>query len=541
MDKHSHKSISDIGRDLGVNYVLEGSVRRERSQVRITAQLVQVSDRAHVWAAKYDENVHELLQLETEIAGEIARQVGVSIAVGQTPSKGAGSYILTLNVLLSFAQFEREVTGERIRDKIAASKRKGMWMGGTVPLGYDLKDRKLMVNPEEARVVRSLFSLYLEAGCVSGLKTRLDQKGIKSKARISAAGNRSGGTSYSRGALYQILKNHIYLGEIPHRGQSHPGRHEAIVPRELWDRVQAKLSSDNQGRKNGVAVNSPSLLVGLLYDAERNRFTPSHTLKNGKRYRYYVCQSVIRNPSGSHPGPARVPAHEIESQVSLRIRAFLQSDKDVMDQLGREGDSPAVTRKLLLAAQNLVRRWTAAPPSEIGETLRRVLKLVLIHNDRVELRISKRELRAVLLDDQRSILSSPEHIHSKSEDDLLHLGIEATLKRCGLEIRLIVPPGTNGQTSAHSVSSLLKAVARAHNWYHRILNGKARDQRSLAKQTGLDEVYVGRILKCAYLAPDIVAAILEGRQPDSLTLGKLQKNLAMSWTEQRRQLGCLEA
>jgi hypothetical protein len=173
--------------------------------------------------------------------------------------------------------------------------------------------------------------------------------------------------------------------------------------------------------------------------------------------------------------------------------------------------------------------------------LRRVVKLVLISNDRAEVRISKRELRAVLLDDQRSILSSPEHIQNQPKDDLLHLGIEATLKRCGLEIRLIVPPGTNGQTSAHSVSSLLKAVARAHDWYHRILNGKARDQRSLAKQTGLDEVYVGRILKCAYLAPDIVAAILEGRQPDSLTLGKLQKNLAMSWTEQRRQLGCPEA
>jgi site-specific DNA recombinase len=448
---------------------------------------------------------------------------------------------LTLNVLLSFAQFEREVTGERIRDKIAASKRKGMWMGGTVPLGYDSRDRKLMVNPEEARVVRKLFGLYLEAGCVSRLKTRLDQRGIKSKVRISAAGNRSGGTSYSRGALYQILKNRIYLGEIPHRSQSYPGQHEAIIPREVWDRVQAKLSSDNQGRKNGVAANSSSLLVGLLKDAEGNCFTPSHTVKSGKRYRYYVCQSVIRNPGGTHRGPTRLPAHEIESQVSLRIRSFLQSDKDVMDQLSRERDSPAVIGMLLLAAQNSARRWRTAPPSEISETLRRVVRLVLIHKDRAELRISKRELRAILLNDQRSILSSPEHIQSQPKDDLLHLGIEATLKRCGLEIRLVIPPGTNGQTSAHSVPSLLKAVARAYDWYHRILNGKARDQRSLANQTGLDEVYVGRILKCAYLAPDIVAAILEGRQPDSLTLGKLQKNLAMNWTEQRRQLGCPDA
>jgi len=199
---------------------------------------------------------------------------------------------LTLNILLSFAQFEREVTDERIRDKIAASKRKGMWMGGTVPLGYDVKDRKLVVNLDDAKMVVRLFKLYLELRCVSKLKARLDQEGIKSKSRTSAAGNQLGGTWYCRGALYQILKSRIYLGEIPHRGQNHPGEHAAIVPRELWDRVQAQLKSDHQGRRNGLKANSPSLLVGLLQDAEGNRFTPCHTTKNGRRYRYYVCPAA---------------------------------------------------------------------------------------------------------------------------------------------------------------------------------------------------------------------------------------------------------
>ncbi len=151
--------------------------------------------------------------------------------------------------MIIFAQFEREVTGERIRDKIAASKRKGMWMGGTVPLGYDLKERKLIVNPEEATLVLHLCNLYLDLGCVSRLKVRLDQEGMKSKVRISAAGNRWGGTSYSRGALYKILQNRIYLGEIHHRGQGYAGEHPAIIPRELWERVQAKLKSDHQGRR----------------------------------------------------------------------------------------------------------------------------------------------------------------------------------------------------------------------------------------------------------------------------------------------------
>ena len=138
---------------------------------------------------------------------------------------------LTLNVLLSFAQFEREVTGERIRDKIAASKRKGMWMGGTISLGYEVKGRKLIVNPDEARLVNRLFHLYLELGCVRKLKARLDREGITTKLRTSGAGNQSGGAAYARGALYKILQNRIYLGEIHHRKQYYPGEHEAVVPR----------------------------------------------------------------------------------------------------------------------------------------------------------------------------------------------------------------------------------------------------------------------------------------------------------------------
>ncbi|MFL6387938.1 MAG: recombinase family protein [Terriglobales bacterium] len=150
---------------------------------------------------------------------------------------------LTLNVLLSFAQFEREVTGERIRDKIAASKRKGMWMGGRVPVGYDLRDRKLYVNPVEAAEVKKLFRLYLEVGCVAKLKARLDRDGVKSKARLSPAGIKSGGMSYSRGSLYSLLQNPIYLGKIQHRDATYAGEHDAIISQELWDKVQERLKA----------------------------------------------------------------------------------------------------------------------------------------------------------------------------------------------------------------------------------------------------------------------------------------------------------
>src|ERR1035441_662449 len=186
---------------------------------------------------------------------------------------------LTLNVLLSFAQFEREVTGERIRDKIAASKRKGMWMGGVPPLGYDLKERKLIVNSKEAQLVCDLYRLYLELGCVSKLKTHLDREGIKSKVRTSAAGNRSGGSSYFRGALYEILKNRIYLGEIVHRDQVYAGEHKAIVPQELWDRAQGQLKSDNQGRRTGIRATFPKPLGRLTAGRPRQ---PLHSLPYGK-------------------------------------------------------------------------------------------------------------------------------------------------------------------------------------------------------------------------------------------------------------------
>src|SRR5712691_7445397 len=204
---------------------------------------------------------------------------------------------LTLNVLLSFAQFEREVTGERIRDKIAASKKKGMWMGGMVPLGYDVKDRRLRTNPVEAELVGRIYRRYLDLGCVAKLKAELDTQDARSKVRVSAKGIKTGGHAFSRGALYMILQNRIYRGEIAHKGQSYPGEHESLVAQDLWEAVQARLKGNCQARRNGTKARESSLLAGLIYDGNGNRLTPSHAVKNGKRYRYYVSQAVIRNGS----------------------------------------------------------------------------------------------------------------------------------------------------------------------------------------------------------------------------------------------------
>jgi DNA invertase Pin-like site-specific DNA recombinase len=197
---------------------------------------------------------------------------------------------LTLNVLLSFAQFEREVTGERIRDKIAASKKKGMWMGGMPPLGYQVRDRGLVVVDNEAETVRSIFRRYAELGSIRLLKEELDAQGIKSKCRTSISGRLWGGKPFARGALYLMLQNRIYRGEIVHKERSYPGEHTPIIDRELWDVVQARLAGNVAQRNAGGRTAQPSLLAGLLFDGEGSRMTPSHAVKKGTRYRYYVSR-----------------------------------------------------------------------------------------------------------------------------------------------------------------------------------------------------------------------------------------------------------
>jgi hypothetical protein len=406
-----------------------------------------------------------------------------------------------------------------------------------VPLGYDVKDRKLVVNPDDAKLVVRLFNLYVELGCVSKLKARLDLEGIRSKSRTSAAGNRSGGTSYYRGALYQILKNRIYLGQIPHRGQNHPGEHVAIVPRELWDRVQAQLKSDHQGRRNGLKANSPSLLVGLLQDAEGNRFTPCHTTKNGRRYRYYVCPATSGGKEAANK-PSRVPAHDVEWRVALRLQSFLQSGREVMDELSLPEDPAARTQQIMAGAAKQFDQLRSGAPAVVKDFVRKVVQRVVVHADRIEVEVDKQKLRDTLTADphassSRTAAQQPE----QGSPDAIRFNIEARVKRCGGEMRLMFPPDHPGQVPSPPASSLLKALARGRTWYEWIVAGEVSGRRAIAQKLRLNERYVGRVLECAFLAPDIVEAILDGRQPADLTFKKLTHGLPPSWSEQRRELG----
>ena len=441
---------------------------------------------------------------------------------------------LTLNVLLSFAQFEREVTGERIRDKIAASKRKGMWMGGTVPVGYDLRERKLFVNAHDAAHVIKIFRLYLELGCVAKLKARLDRDGVQSKTRMSRSGKKSGGRTYSRGALYCLLQNPIYIGKIPHRDATYAGEHVAIIPQELWDKVQDRIRANSKVRRNGSNAKSPSLLVGLLFDDQGNRFTPFHADKNGKRYRYYVSQAKIHNRATASAGPTRIPAQDIEGIVCRRMQSLLNSPEHLLQATGAQSDDAATSKSLITAGKQVAKAWLAKSPAEHREWLSYVIDRIVIHAASLEVAIIRSALRQSLLGDPSTDRRDGGLVDA-SIKNVFTLIIDARVKRCGGEVRLIVAADSQTETPARPVRSLIKAIARVHQWPEQIIGGRFKGRHSIALLTGIEERYAGRILNCAFLAPDIVESILEGSQPADLTVQKLLRDVPPDWVEQRKR------
>jgi site-specific DNA recombinase len=433
---------------------------------------------------------------------------------------------LTLNVLLSFAQFEREITGERIRDKIAASKKKGMWMGGVVPMGYDCVDHQLIVNESGAETVRGIFTQYVRLGSVSKLKKYLDQSEIRSKARTSKTGRTSGGVAFSRGALYKILNNRIYIGEIPHRGECYPGQHQPIVPRALWDQVAARLAANNQAHRTGASVATPSLLSGKLYDGNGARFTPTHALKGKKRYRYYTSQAVIRQ-TGTKPEITRFPAQEVEQFVLSQVHLLFQEPGKCTTGMKAGARREEVARR----AGDLARRWPELDTAKQHEFVRNILKRVVVGKTTVRIEIEQSKLLAALFENAPKALQSL----PTRRDGILNLTGDFQVLRRGREIRVIAP--ANGSSpEAVPVPSVVKAVARARDWYEWIVAGEITTMSQLAQESGLRRRYIRQILHCATLSPQITEALLLGKHQPNLTLKEVLLEVSLDWREQESRV-----
>ncbi len=439
--------------------------------------------------------------------------VSVTQSFNTTTSMGR----LTLNVLLSFAQFEREVTGERIRDKIAASKKKGMWMGGPVPLGYDVRDRKLVVNDAEAATVRRIFERNVALGSVTSTVDALAREGIVTKVSTTKEGGVRGGNAFTRGSLAHLLGNRVYRGEIRHKLAHYPGEHTAIIPSDLWERAEAQLADRRVDRRSPRNLRHGNLLGGLLYDGLGRPMRTCSAGKAGRTYHYYAtCADAATRDKGA---VWRMPARDLEKMVIGEIQELLSD-------VGRVHAAVAALDLDGNGLTAILGNARACANDTDPSACRGLIERIEVHNDRVDIQIAIGRLHPAMLGSPASIAPY-----------LLSLPI-VRLRR-GKEVRLLIP-GADGGLQASPDPALIKLLAGA--FAARDAVDAAASNRTLgdvAKSQGYSLEYFALLLRLSMLAPDIVAAIHDGRQPPSLNRQRLARttSLPIEWSAQRAALG----
>jgi site-specific DNA recombinase len=434
---------------------------------------------------------------------------------------------LTLNVLLSFAQFEREVTGERIRDKIAASKRKGMWMGGNLPLGYAVEDRKLVIVPSEAKTVRHIFQRYQQLGCVRRLKQELDRDGVLSNVRTSSTGRPRGGKPFSRGALYTLLANPIYIGEIRHKGVRYPGQQKPILEPALWHAVQQQLGTQGSARKGRSGKVSTSCLAGKIFDETGDRLTPSHTVKDGRRYRYYVSRRLLVGGRPSQHEGWRLPAPEIERVVATAAAKLLDNHATIMAVLEGVQLDVSATETVLKSAQIFKSRLRS--DSERARALNALVERIDLQSDAIRLTLSL-----------TALMPQGSSVQAGGKDLALTQTTPLRLARRGIEAKMIVDGVKDGAIpGVHA--AFLRLVARSQGWFEALIIGHTRSIADLAKQEGLNERYVSSLLPLAFIAPPIIEAAVENRLPTDFPLTTMtnRPNIPIHWQDQIQTFGGL--
>ncbi len=436
---------------------------------------------------------------------------------------------LTLNMLLSFAQFEREVTGERIRDKVAASKKKGMWMGGVVPLGYDVKDRKLVINPDEAERVRHIYKRYVELGSVRLLAEELDQHDIRGKLRVLAEGSTGAGATLGRGALYRILSNRLYIGDVHHNGSHYRGEHEAIVETVLWDDVASLLVENRNDRKHGTTAEDPSLLAGMIFDETGQPLTPTHATKGGRRYRYYVSKSLITGTKYEAPNGRRIPAGDIEGLVISRMTAFLANSREMHDAIAPTVTEAKEQADLIGKAAQLAKSWNNLNTSQQRAILMAIIPCIIITADRVDLHIQTDALvTALRVWPKAGAFNSDEKKFDPGHQ--VTVSVLASLKRAGIGKRMII----EGSTTSTPDPTLLKLLVKAFDFRDKLLAGRGASLELIAGRENVNSSYATRLLRLAFLSPEIVRAILDGQHPPTLTAHRLllDTRLQLAWKDQ---------
>ena len=456
--------------------------------------------------------------------------VSVTQSFNTTSSMGR----LTLNVLLSFAQFEREVTSERIRDKIAASKKKGLYMGGTPPLGYQVKDKKLIVDRPEAKTVLFIYRSFIKLSSVTALKHQLDQSHMRTKAWINAKGEKKGDQLFTTGHLRYILRNPLYIGKTVHKHSLYEGEHKSIVSQSLFDKVQAIFESQKQTRQAYTATKG-FLLKGRLFDDKHKAMSP-HTTQTGKgktkkQYTYYVSQALLKGDGERAGSLPRVSAKDFDVLIHFHIGKLLKGPRPFLRGLGLNIKDGQIINAVTTAFLSLSEIWDKDIIEQQQAVLEQLGLKILISDQSLLLRFQT--------DSFRSFLSAADqflnaHI-KKQAAAFIEIPISISLKRTKSKTKIILPKLATQRHQANP--ALVKAVVQAHLWHQRLMSGEIKTIRDVAKIYGYTERQVGKILRLATLAPDIVEAILEGAQPPDLTLQALTMPLPFDWPGQRQVLG----
>ncbi|MER8807544.1 recombinase family protein [Mesorhizobium australicum] len=433
---------------------------------------------------------------------------------------------LTLNVLLSFAQFEREVTAERIRDKIAASKKKGMWMGGVVPLGYRVEYRKLVIDETEAQTVRHLFARYLTLKSVRDLVDEAASEGLSTRSRQRKDGSVAVTMPFGRGNLYHLLSNPVYVGKIRHKDQVYDGQHKPIVTSATFEEAQALLASQAPRRRSDSNVTQPHLLSGLLFDEAGEKLRSVHANKQGVRYRYYASKQFVDQRRNGSDG-WRLPSQAVESVVEQRLNRILSDHAQLSDWI-RQWAGAAEIQSAMRRAREMQSFWASGTADAKRSMLQKVVHRVTLNPGSWTIELDRRCLSELLLD---RILPPSDGSHVTS------IECPISMKRRGVETRIVLTDGS--KSSREPDGALIDLLRRAHLYLDQLTDGANRSLTDVAMLNGTDTSEVSRLLPFAFLAPKIAASIVAGDQPVELTTHRLSRvsELPRGWGSQLTLLG----
>lgn len=405
-------------------------------------------------------------------------------------------------------------------------------MGGLVPLGYDRVDKQLVVNDDEATLVRHIYSRYLALGCVRQLKAELDSEGFRSKGRPNHHTN-GGDKPFARGALYTILKNPAYRGKVHHKGELHEGRHAAIVDKALWQAVQEKLSGNQQGKKARASAKYPSLLGGLLYDDQGNRMSPTYTRRKNRHYAYYISQAVLQYRENEGGSVLRVPAQTLDNTVSQLLTTLLGTADRLLDLLRPLALQPHHVDAAIRTSARLASDWHELPVSEQIPLVNQWVSKVVLGHKEVRVTIMQERLIMWLLGEANFSLSYSDR---KPMPDLT-LTQRVNLRRSGIESKLVYPAESTPTVHLRSVKALQQALLKSLQWNEDLVTGNVESVEALIARDQLNPRQMHKLRKLAFLAPDIMERIVAGNVPETLTLERLKNDFPLDWRAQREHFG----